>query len=374
MAKKKENNEDELEQSNEATNANVDDTANEKGTKKNKSSKQNAGDNAAGSAQEKVTVNAEMKDVYLELAARFILNAPPEELENGNRLLFLVEQAHWYYEDFTIENRPSKKPLKSMQLRSFALEMFTSVPSLKKWVGNYGETFSAFLKYKYSIPTCGAVLLNPAMDKCLMVRGWGKNNKSLGFPKGKMDAKETEAECAAREVEEEIGVDIRQFIVEEDKVTFYRKVAGGKYIQKNTLFIIQGISEETKFLTHTRKEISDIVWNPMWIFALPEEKMYKYKNKYSSCWPGLKSLSKWVQSKQKKHPKPRMNAVNAPQSPAAGRAAPMSLEELERELVAGFEDDAEDEDDIDEPYEAFSALTNFKFDRSAIMQPFVDAR
>lgn len=58
MAKKKKNVEDELEQSNEATNANVDDTANEKGTKKNKSSKQNAGDNAAGSVQEKVTVNA----------------------------------------------------------------------------------------------------------------------------------------------------------------------------------------------------------------------------------------------------------------------------------------------------------------------------
>ena len=46
----------------------------------------------------------------------------------------------------------------------------------------------------------------------------------------------------------------------------------------------------------------------------------------------------------------------------------MSLEDLESELLAGY---GEEEDEADEPYEAFSALADFKFDKSAIMRPFL---
>ena len=310
-----------------------------------------------------------MTEIYLELAARFVLNAPPSEIEDFNRLMFLIEQAHWYYIDFTCEQDASLSA--SMGLNEFAKGMISSVETLKSRIPGFKNNFEKFKSYKFAIPTCGAVLLNPTMDKCLMVRGWGSQNKSLGFPKGKMDANETEAECAAREVEEEIGVDIRQFIVEEDKVVFMRKrKPSDKLGQKNTLYLIQVISEETKFLTHTRKEISDIVWNPLWIFDQPEEALKKFKNKYGQIYPALRDIMAWVKQNKKKHPKPRTNQVAAPQSPAAGRAAPMSLEDLENELMSGYDDEPED-DEPAKPHKAFEALTNFKFNKARILQPFV---
>ena len=314
-------------------------------------------------------VNARMREVHLELAVRFILNAPPEEIEDTNRLFFLVEQAHWYYEDFTREREPG---LPTRTFEAFSKELFQNVPALKSKLKNFDDTLKAFKTYKFSIPTCGAVLLNPTMDKCLMVKGWGKFSKSLGFPKGKCDANETEEECAAREVEEEIGVNIRDFIVPEDKVIFYRKRApGSNFLQKNTLFMIQGISEETKFLTHTRKEIGDIVWNPISIF---EHGGNGLKLKYGSVVPVLRSIVDWVKSRKAAQPQPRTNKVVAPQSPAANRATAMTLQELENELLASAADEVEDEpedEDAGVPYKPFAALENFKFNKSAIMQPFV---
>ena len=313
------------------------------------------------------SVNARMREVHLELAVRFILNAPPEEIEDANRLFFLAEQAHWYYEDFT---REREKGLPTRSFDVFAKELFQNVPSLKSKLKNFDDKLKAFKTYKFSIPTCGAVLLNPTMDKCLMVKGWGKLSNSLGFPKGKCDANETEEECAAREVEEEIGVNIRDFIVPEDKVVFYRKrTPGNKELQKNTLFMIQGISEETKFLTHTRKEIGDIVWNPISIFERGGGSGMKLK--YGSVVPVLRSIVERVKARKAAQPQPRTNEVVAPQSPAANRATAMTLQELENELLASAVDEDETEDEEGVPYKPFAALENFKFDKSAIMQPFV---
>ncbi len=50
------------------------------------------------------------------------------------------------------------------------------------------------------IPVMGAIMLNPAMDKCLLVRGWG-SHASWGFPRGKVNEAEPDASCAIREVQ-----------------------------------------------------------------------------------------------------------------------------------------------------------------------------
>lgn len=343
------------------------------GSKKARSSAESAdpGVDEGGAGESGNSSQSAYEEVCVELAARFVLNAPPEELADDNRLFFLLEQAHWYYMDFSCEQN-KKLPQKS-RFDIFGKDLCGVVPSLKDRLKNFQERFMEFKKYKFGIPTCGAVLLNPTMDKCLMVKGWGKQSGSLGFPKGKMDAGESEAECAAREVEEEIGVDIRKYIVEEDKIVFFRRRQGQEstapqVLQKNTLYIIQGISEETKFLTHTRKEISDIVWNPLWIFELPKSELQKYKSKYGHCFPALRPIVLWVKKKRKEQNQPQTHELPTPASPAAGKAAAMSLEDLENELLAGY---GEEEDEADEPYEAFSALTDFKFDKSAIMQPFL---
>lgn len=48
--------------------------------------------------------------------SRFVLNVPKEDLQSFERILFLVENAHWFYEDNSVENNPS---LKSLNLKEF---------------------------------------------------------------------------------------------------------------------------------------------------------------------------------------------------------------------------------------------------------------
>lgn len=45
----------------------------------------------------------------------------------------------------------------------------------------------------------GAIMLNPAMDKCLLVKSWGSNG-AWGFPRGKISTGEADVDCARREV------------------------------------------------------------------------------------------------------------------------------------------------------------------------------
>ena len=75
-------------------------------------------------------------DLLEELAARFVLNCPEEELNSFERILFLVEQAHWYYEDFVREEKPH---LKGMRLREFAELMFNKCASLRRYRGKVDE-------------------------------------------------------------------------------------------------------------------------------------------------------------------------------------------------------------------------------------------
>lgn len=58
--------------------------------------------------------------------SRFILNATREDLESFERLLFVVEQAHWFYEDSVREKHPK---LKSYNLREFTV--LCECPSLQ---------------------------------------------------------------------------------------------------------------------------------------------------------------------------------------------------------------------------------------------------
>ena len=52
-----------------------------------------------------------------DLCSRFVLNVPKEDQQSFERILFLVEYAHWFYEDNSVEKNPS--------LKSFTLKEFT---------------------------------------------------------------------------------------------------------------------------------------------------------------------------------------------------------------------------------------------------------
>ena len=60
------------------------------------------------------------------------------------------------------------------------------------------EIYWRFNAYKQTIPTMGAIILEPDMEKCLLVRGW-KAGDGWGFPTGKINKDEADEDCAVRE-------------------------------------------------------------------------------------------------------------------------------------------------------------------------------
>ena len=130
-------------------------------------------------------------EILEELAARFVLNCPAEELNSFERILFLVEQAHWYYEDFVREEEEHKHRLKSMSLKQFAGLMFNKCAPLRRYKDKVDDIYKAFTNYKLSVPVGGIIILNPDMSKVLMVKTW--KGSSWGFPKGKINKDEPES-------------------------------------------------------------------------------------------------------------------------------------------------------------------------------------
>lgn len=208
--------------------------------------------------------NMNLQDVLEDLSSRFILNLPDQELHSIERICFQVEQAHWYYEDFV---REENRTLPTLHLKRFSELLFRACPMLKQWGHDHELAFTNFMQYKTRVPVCGAIMLNEAMDKCILVKGW-KSSSGWGFPKGKINESEEPSDCAVREVLEETGYDLSAKLRREDNIqlTFHEQAV--------TLFIVTGVPEDTVFQTRTRKEISKIEWFrladlPTWKRARP---------------------------------------------------------------------------------------------------------
>ncbi|KAI8914515.1 Dcp2, box A domain-containing protein [Gorgonomyces haynaldii] len=226
-----------------------------------------------------------------DLTSRFIINVPDEELSSIQRVCFQIEQAHWFYMDFCRLVNPQ---LPSHNLKHFSLLCFKHCPLLRHWTKDFDGAFQKFMQYKTSVPVCGAILLNPDLSKILLVRGW-KANASWGFPKGKINKDEPETMCAIREVFEETGFDCSPFIRQNEYIE--RKMND----QKSRLYIISGISEDTRFVTQTRKEIGDIQWHPISSIPLPGKggesdtrTTQSGSKKFYMVSPYIPALKKWI--------------------------------------------------------------------------------
>lgn len=77
--------------------------------------------------------------------------------------------------------------------------VFQHCPFLRDYVHNLDTILSRWRGYKLSVPTYGAVLLDPTYEHVLLVRGF-YNRESWGFPKGKVQENESPLKCAIREV------------------------------------------------------------------------------------------------------------------------------------------------------------------------------
>mmetsp|Transcript_17048 Transcript_17048/g.47997 ORF Transcript_17048/g.47997 Transcript_17048/m.47997 type:complete len:310 (-) Transcript_17048:147-1076(-) len=239
------------------------------------------------------------RDILDDLCMRFILNVPSEELRSFERMLFQVEQAHWYYEDFVRLDRPE---LRSLHLRDFAQHMFKLCPALRAYHTMLDDIYRRFSEYKQTVPTMGGILLDEGLEHCLLVKG-PKASSTWGFPKGKKDQGERDIDCAAREVLEETSLDVSSLLAEENSIEVH--MAG----QRSRLFIVPGIDKQTPFAPMTRGEISEYAWFPVRDLPVGRDatnvlvEQDGSRHKFYKIVPFVPKLKAWIKQRKKKKKK-----------------------------------------------------------------------
>ncbi|XP_046370727.2 m7GpppN-mRNA hydrolase-like [Haliotis rufescens] len=225
-----------------------------------------------------------------DLCSRFIINIPEEERQDLIRIFFQVELAHWFYLDFYCAENPE---LKTCGIKEFSSHIFRHCPFLSIHAEHVDKRLEEWRAYKMSVPTYGAIILDPDKKYCLLVQGfWTKS--SWGFPKGKVNAEESALNCAVREVMEETGLDISALIRKTDYLENQMND------QLTRLYIVPGVPLNTHFQPKTRKEIKSLQWFP--IDSLPchkkdigcKTKLGMNPNNFFMVIPFVKQLRKWL--------------------------------------------------------------------------------
>ncbi|KAJ1503647.1 mRNA-decapping enzyme subunit 2 [Coelomomyces lativittatus] len=159
------------------------------------------------------------------------------------------------------------------------------------------------MRYKLKVPVCGAIILNPNLDKVLLVKGW--KSKTWSFPKGKINQNEKEVDCAIREVLEETGLDVTPYLI----TTNYLPKAPNANLDepdhiertirecRMRLYFAWNVPEYTVFKTQTLNEISDITWHSLSdVFLAHYEKK---KSIYFLMAPFLDDIQTWIEAKHR---------------------------------------------------------------------------
>lgn len=220
-----------------------------------------------------------------DLLVRFIINCPPEDLSSVERELFHFEEASWFYTDFIKLLNPS---LPSLKIKSFAQHIIRLCPLVWKWDIKAEEALQKFSKYKKSIPVRGAAIFNEKLSKILLVQG--TESDSWSFPRGKISKDEDDVACCIREVREEIGFDLTEYIDEDQFIE--RNIQGKNY----KIFIVQGVPEDFDFKPQVRNEIEKIEWRD---FKKMSKTMHKSNVKYYLVNSMMRPLSMWL--RRQKH-------------------------------------------------------------------------
>ncbi|KAK3631386.1 mRNA-decapping enzyme subunit 2 [Elasticomyces elasticus] len=240
-----------------------------------------------------------------DLTVRFLLNLPSSELSSVPRLCFQVEEAQWFYEDFI---RPAAaaagKPLPSLPLRQFCLQLFQHCPLLSGFTdAQHIAAYEEFLAYKVRVPVRGAILLDESMEKLVLVKGW-KKGASWSFPRGKINKDEKDLDCAVREVYEETGYDVKEAGLFPDDEGDAKYIDVTMREQHMRLFVFRGVKEDTYFEPQTRKEISKIAWysiRDLPGFAKRQKGAEQVSaNKFYMVAPFLGPLKKWINVQRKR--------------------------------------------------------------------------
>ena len=209
-----------------------------------------------------------------------------------------AQDAWWYYMD--VYYKKYRRGLEELDFRAFVLRMWQYVDA-----GNYGTADAAgfadrFIRETRRIPCAGVVILNSNLDQILLVQGTWSNAK-WAFPKGKLKEGEAVIEGAIREVEEEIGVNVRPFIVE--GVSSRQEISG----REITLFLAVGLSTQAKCTPQTRREIADIRWHRL-------QDIHDDARQYPLLVPFLTVIDEWIDKLQE--------MLDTPQDPVSSQEPP----------------------------------------------------
>ncbi|XP_059214259.1 m7GpppN-mRNA hydrolase [Centropristis striata] len=225
-----------------------------------------------------------------DLCSRFILHIPSEERDNAIRVCFQIELAHWFYLDFCMQNTPGAP---HCGIRDFAKAVFHHCPFLLPHGEDVQKILEQWKEYKMGVPTYGAIILDEALENALLVQGYLAKS-GWGFPKGKVNEDEAPHDCAVREVMEETGFDIKNRICKDMYIE--QKITD----QVVRLYIIPGVSKDTKFNPKTRKEIRNIEWFPIEKLPChrndmtPKSKLGLAPNRFFMAIPFIRPLREWI--------------------------------------------------------------------------------
>ncbi|XP_041816829.1 m7GpppN-mRNA hydrolase isoform X1 [Chelmon rostratus] len=225
-----------------------------------------------------------------DLCSRFILHIPSEERDNAIRVCFQIELAHWFYLDFCMQNTPGAP---HCGIRDFAKAVFHHCPFLLPHGEDVQKVLEQWKEYKMGVPTYGAIILDESLENVLLVQGYLAKS-GWGFPKGKVNEDEAPHDCAVREVLEETGFDIKNRICKDMYIE--QKITD----QLVRLYIIPGVSKDTKFNPKTRKEIRNIEWFPIEKLPChrndmtPKSKLGLAPNRFFMAIPFIRPLREWL--------------------------------------------------------------------------------
>jgi len=119
---------------------------------------------------------------------------------------------------------------------------------------NFTKLKKAFFKHFMAIEACGGVVQNEQKELLFIYR---RNKWDL--PKGKLEAGETEVDCAQREIEEETGVKdltLKKKIGE----TYHTYNEYGKHFIKTTHWFYFTCSSKQELQPQTAEDITSIKW------------------------------------------------------------------------------------------------------------------
>ena len=232
-------------------------------------------------------------DVLEDLAAKFIHPLPQNIKEDPVMLCFFIEEAFWHFiKNYLCED----SYVKERTLNEFASEMFCHIDFLRDHVNIVDSVIEEWQYYKSIIPTFGGILLNSTLDKVILV----KSAKGFwGFPKGKINELEEPEECAAREVMEEVGIDITSYI---NKKEFVEKHESN---HSSRLYIVPGVRESTELKPSCPYEIMAIKWFDLEVIPshLQDESRRSERDGVSSrkffhVIPFMREILEWVKEQK----------------------------------------------------------------------------